>query len=136
MSTWIHKLKSQAYKSESQETQLGHVWVRHHSLYQARHVSKLSEEVNGPVWGSGGRAEKHDQLMKKSAGKSNNNRGLIVASISPRLNQIGHIHRHFFNGGPVVLLNILENSCVISSHKVDSNSLSAKATTSANPVKE
>lgn len=70
---------------------------------------------------------------QKSAGQSNNNRGLIVATFSPRLNQISHVHGHLFNGGPVVFLNVLENSGVVGGHEVDSHTLSTEATASANP---
>merc|ERR1711931_452999 len=65
---------------------------------------------------------------------SNNNRGLIVASLSPSLNQISNIHGHLFNGGTVMFFNVLENSGIVLSHEVNGNTLSTEATTSTDPV--
>lgn len=81
-----------------------------------------------------GRQRVQSNSGKDSAGQSNNNRGLIAAIISPRLNQISHIHGHLFNRGTVMLFNVLENSGVVSSNEVNSYTLSTKSSTSTNPA--
>lgn len=52
------------------------------------------------------------------------------------LEKISHIHWHLLNGGVVEGLDVPQDALVVVSHHVDSDSLSAKTTTTANPDRE
>lgn len=76
---------------------------------------------------------------------SNNKHNASGQSLSLRLkqkeksqgsNQVGHIHRHLLHGCIVKRLNVTKNPLVLLSHKVDSNSFSAKTATATNSVEE
>lgn len=77
----IHKLKFKAYTFESQETartQLDQAPL----TISGRSCPSSQRRSNEASMGSGGQ-RMHDQSDEKSAGKSNNNRGLIAAKFSP-----------------------------------------------------
>lgn len=128
VSTWNHNSSGRLIWG-SQETQ----FRQGSDTVQDSDQMRPSSQSRSRCQLSIGAGSVHKMASRHSAGRSNNNRGLIVASLSPSLNQISNIHGHLFNRGTVVLFNVLENSSIVSSHKVNGYTLSTESSTTTNP---